>query len=191
MQAKAVDHYLDIHLLPDPEFAPTQLINALFAKLHRALVQLQSTNIGISFPDQRKGQAGLGNRLRLHGTAGALQQLMTQPWLSGMRDHTQIGSPAAVPSSATAIVVRRVQAKSSPERLRRRQMKRKGWTTEQARDAIPDSAAETLKLPFLTLRSQSTGQTFRLFIDQHPVENARPGTFNTYGLSTTASLPTF
>ena len=33
-----MDHYLDIRLLPDPEFPAPLLMNALFTKLHRALV---------------------------------------------------------------------------------------------------------------------------------------------------------
>ncbi len=33
-----MNHYLDLHLLPDPEFSAAQLMSALFAKLHRALV---------------------------------------------------------------------------------------------------------------------------------------------------------
>lgn len=186
-----MDHYLDIRLLPDPEFAPQHLMNALFAGLHRILVQLGSDDIGISFPGLGEGRSGLGNHLRLHGSTTALQRLMEQPWLRGLRDHAQVGEVSAVPISATQGAVRRVQAKSSPERLRRRQMKRKGWSAEEARAAIPESAAETLKLPFLTIRSASTSQTFRLFIDQHPIDQARPGKFNAYGLSTTASLPRF
>jgi CRISPR-associated endonuclease Csy4 len=32
-----VDHFLDIRVLPDPEFGEEMLMAALFAKLHRAL----------------------------------------------------------------------------------------------------------------------------------------------------------
>ena len=34
-----MDTYLEIRLLPDPEFVPTMLMNALFSKLHRGLVE--------------------------------------------------------------------------------------------------------------------------------------------------------
>lgn len=190
-RAEAVDHYLDIHLLPDPEFAPAQLMNALFAKLHRTLALQESTDIGISFPRAANRRSGLGSHLRLHGSLPGLKRLAELSWLSGMRDHTQLSDILPVPASAHHVAVRRVQAKSSPERLRRRQMKRKGWTVEEARAAIPDSAAETLQLPFLTIHSTSTDQTFRLFIDQHPVDHAQPGSFNGYGLSASASLPRF
>lgn len=190
MRAEPMDHYLDIQLLPDPEFVQAQLMSALFAKLHRLLAQEQRNDIGVSFPDT-KAKVGLGQRLRLHGSSATLEWLLGEPWLSGMRDHVALGAVSPVPDSAGHLAVRRVQAKSSPERLRRRQMKRKGWSEEQARAAIPDSVAEMLALPFVAIRSTSTGQAFRLFIDQHPVDRAQSGTFNAYGLSTSASLPQF
>jgi CRISPR-associated endonuclease Csy4 len=186
-----MDHYLDIRLRPDPEFPAHQLMDALFAKLHRALVRSASNGIGLSFPEAKRARASLGICLRLHGSANALSTLAVSEWLSGMRDHTDCTPISAVPADARYIRVRRVQAKSSAERLRRRQMKRKGWTAEQAKAAYPDSVAETLDLPFLTVRSTSTSQAFRLFIDQQPAAEAGTGSFNAYGLSTSATLPSF
>ena len=43
-------HYIDITLLPDPEFSHAHLLGALLAKLHRALVQHGAGDIGTSFP---------------------------------------------------------------------------------------------------------------------------------------------
>jgi CRISPR-associated endonuclease Csy4 len=134
----------------------------------------------------------LGQVLRLHGTSLALHKLLTTDWLTGMRDHVACGAVLAVPPDARHRVVSRVQAKSSPERLRRRQMRRHGLTAEQAQERIPDNAAEMLNLPFLTLRSQSTGQTFRLFIRLGPEQpTAVPGDFGAYGLSPQTTVPWF
>jgi CRISPR-associated endonuclease Csy4 len=186
-----MDHYLDIHLLPDPEFPAGQLMNALFAKLHRALVQLDSRSIGVSFPDARKG-AGLGQHLRLHGCMAALNDLLALPWLTGMRDHVKLGEPTPVPTDAKHCRVRRVQVDSSPERLRRRTMRRHGLSEEKARERIPDHAAKLLQLPYISLRSQSTGQPFRLFIEQgKPQPEPVVGSFNAYGLSQEATVPWF
>ena len=185
-----MDHYIDIRLLRDPEFSPAHLMNALFAKLHRILVQQTSSDLGISFPDAGR-RSGLGACLRLHGKKARLEGLMACQWLTGMRDHMAQGPITEVPATAGHQVVRRVQAKSSPDRLRRRQMKRKGWSEEQARAAIPDSVAERLELPFLTLRSTSTDQHFRLFLEQKVVPAAMPGDFNAYGLSQSATVPKF
>jgi CRISPR-associated endonuclease Csy4 len=151
-----MDAYIDIRLLPDPEFPATTLMNVLFSKLHRGLVQHGEGAIGVSFPDVKDGCRTLGNRLRLHGTIETLRSFQQRDWLVGMHDHTAASAPAAVPKNARHRIVRRVQAKSNPERERRRLMTRKGITTEQAMQAIPDSTAEKLHLPYLVLQSQST-----------------------------------
>ena len=187
-----MDHYLDLKLLPDPEFPATQLMNVLFAKLHRGLVELGCDDIGISFPDSTRAGHGFGQRLRLHGTAAALDRLLARNWLSGMRDHVQLSELAAVPADAQHRGLRRVQVDSNPERLRRRAIKRHGLTEEQARQRIPDHAGKTTDLPFIDLRSQSSGQRFRLFIAQGPIQaTAQTGTFNAYGLSREATVPWF
>lgn len=187
-----MDSYLDIQLLPDPEFSPPMLMSALFAKLHRGLVQHGRGNVGISFPDLSDTGRTLGNRLRLNGTSDALDALMQIGWLHGMRDHVETSGVSALPANCSHRVVRRVQAKSSPERLRRRLMARQGMDAAAARQAIPDSAAERLHLPYVTLASRSTNQHFRLFIEHLPVQDTPvAGTFTSYGLSTTATVPWF
>jgi CRISPR-associated endonuclease Csy4 len=187
-----MDHYLDIHLRPDPELPGTHLMATLFAKLHSALVALAAQNIGVSFPRFNTNPIGLGDHLRLHGNAAALDALMAHPWLNGLRDYLSLSEKHPVPARVQFRSVRRIQAKSSPERLRRRQIRRHNLSEEEARKRIPDSAAQTLALPYLQLRSQSTGQHFRLFIE-HSEPQASPvnGSFNSYGLSQQATIPWF
>jgi CRISPR-associated endonuclease Csy4 len=185
-------HYIDITLLPDAEFAQAHLLGALMAKLHRALVQLRSDDIGVSFPQYSVRPRSLGGALRLHGSETGLLRLMAQPWLHGMRDHVRSTQPATVPPGATQLIVQRRQFKTSVDRLRRRRMRRKGETPAQAAAAIPSSIERRPHLPYLLLRSASTSQPFCLFIDQtqNGVE-AMLGTFNSYGLSLGASVPYF
>jgi CRISPR-associated endonuclease Csy4 len=187
-----MDHYLDLTLRPDPEFAPQQLMAALYAKLHRALVAQHSNSIGVSFPEVDEARRWLGLRLRLHGTLPELTALMQTPWLTGMRDHVDANGPAPVPPSAGYRTVRRIQADSNPERLRRRLMRRHQLDEAAAHQRIPDSAAVFLKLPYLQLRSTSTGQHFRLFIAHGPLQpEPVVGSFSAYGLSPTATIPWF
>lgn len=187
-----MDSYIELQLLPDPEFPANMLMNALFAKLHRGLVSSGEGRVGISFPDVEQKAVGLGARLRLHGTAADLERLMSANWLQGMRDHLSCSSVSPVPATAAYRVVRRVQAKSNPERERRRLIARKGINAEAAIQAIPDSAAEMLYLPYLLLASQSTQQQFRLFVEHLPVQKeAVPGSFSAYGLSPTGTVPWF
>ncbi|WXL26146.1 type I-F CRISPR-associated endoribonuclease Cas6/Csy4 [Ectopseudomonas mendocina] len=187
-----MDHYLDLKLLPDPEFAQTQLMSALFSKLHRGLSDLRRDDIGISFPTVKSGTHGLGNCLRVHGTTEALHKLLALNWLTGMRDHVQSSEVSAVPANAKHRVVSRVQVDSNPDRARRRLIKRHGISEEEARQRIPDSAAKRCELPYVAIRSNSSGERFNLFIRHGPLlDRPQPGTFNHYGLSSTATVPWF
>ena len=134
----------------------------------------------------------LGTRLRLHGGLTALSGLLASNWLNGIRDHVVLTPALPVPGATQYRTVRRVQVKSSPERLRRRLMRRHAIDAQTARQRIPDDAAQLTHLPFMQLRSMSTGQTFRLFIDHSlPQLNAVSGDFNAYGLSQEATIPWF
>lgn len=187
-----MDHYIDLQLLPDPEFTQPHLMSALFSKLHRALVAQRSENIGISFPAVKTEPPWLGDCLRLHGDHAALTGLIAANWLTGVRDHVEGTAVLAVPLKVSFRVVSRVQAKSNPERLRRRQMHRHGLDAAQAHARVPDASTERLDLPYVQLRSQSTEQSFRLFIRHGALlETATAGIFGAYGLSTTATIPWF
>lgn len=188
-----MDSYIDIRLLPDPEFSASTLMNALYGKFHRILVELKSSSIGVSFPAVDLGRPNMGKLMRLHGSQAALERLMGKAWLRGMRDHVTISEIAAVPEESAYILVRRVQAKSSPDRLRRRQMRRHNLTEEEAFQRIPKSVqGSRLNLPYLKLKSQSTNQYFQLFIQQFaPQDHPVAGEFNTYGLSSSATVPWF
>jgi len=187
-----MDHHVDIDVQPDPEFPAHQLMGALYAKLHRVLAALNSSCIGVSFPDFNSRAPHLGKRLRLHGDFAALAALMSSDWIRGMCDHVTLTPPTHVPETTKHCVVRRVQVKSSPERLRRRLMRRHGLDAQEACRRIPDEAAELANLPYVQLRSTSSGQSFRLFIEHGPTQShAIAGSFNTYGLSQVATIPWF
>lgn len=185
-------HYIDIRVMPDPETGATQLLGALCDRLHLALVQQRLDSIGVSFPGHSKNLRTLGNRLRLHGTDKGLHQFMQPDWLKGMRDHIRMTEIAPVPEDAGHRTVQRRQFKTNVERLRRRRMKRKGETAEQAKAAIPHTIERSPNLPYVHLRSRSTGQPFCLFIAMGPLQPLpTSGRFNSHGLSTTATVPWF
>ena len=185
-----MNHYIDIDLLPDPEFSGNLLMNALFAKFHRALVSAGCGKIGVSFPLAQKRTLGI--RLRLHGGRNSLHWLSQQDWLKGLRDYCRVSELCAVPDDCQYRIVKRVQAKSSAARLRRRSVK-KGWlSTKEAEVRILESSEKRLSAPFIQLRSSSTGQAFRLFIEQGKlVSTASSGGFSAYGLSQDATIPWF
>jgi len=186
-------HYVDIHLRPDPEVAPHQLMGSLYGRLHRALVQLDQQDIGVSFPEHDERKPSLGIHLRLHGSEASLRHLAESTWLHGIHDHVRIGASAPTPDDSKHRIVSRVQAKSNVDRLRRRAMKRHGLSEEEASKRIPASAEDRLHLPFVTIGSRSTGQpAFPLFIRHGPLlEHASEWNFNAYGLSRQATVAWF
>lgn len=185
-------HYLDLRVIPDPETSAPQLLGALYDRLHLTLVQQQTSSIGISFPGYSLNPRAIGNVLRLHGTDAELRQLMATDWLKGIRDHVRSSDVAASPADAPHRSVRRKQFKTSAERLRRRRMRRKGETAEQATAAIPASMERRPDLPYLHLHSRSTRQAFCLFIAMGPLQaSPTPGSFNSHGLANPATIPWF
>ena len=187
-----MDHYIDFHILPDPEFNSSTLMNVLFSKFHLALVELDGAGYGVSFPRFIAERPSLGDCMRVHGSSANLEDLLSQGGLSGMRDYVRSGRIEAVPGRAMHCRVRRVQPKSNVERLRRRYMKRHGVSAEEAERRFSESVEQRVRLPYLQVRSRSTDRHFRLFIEHsEPGTQAVLGEFNSYGLSRTATVPWF
>ena len=184
-----MESYQEIRVLPDPEFGAELLMAALFAKFHRALGQFAAGKIGVSFPKYGKNP---GDVIRLHSSAEQLAAFGQHPWLKGLHDHIEISAIRDVPSGAKYRCFSRVQVKSNAERLRRRSVK-KGWLTEaEALERIPDSKSQVTNLPFIQVKSLSSGETFRLFIRMGQESNVPvAGEFGAYGLSLVATVPWF
>lgn len=180
--------YCDIKVLPDPEASEPVLISNLMAKLHRALVELKDVNIGISFPNVDKT---LGDTLRLHGDEAALKQLFSLNWLKGLRDYCSQTLVLHVPKGCQYRCVKRKQAKSANNK--RKRSIAKGWLSEEeAALKIGNEQQKILRLPFVQLKSASTGQVMKLFIEHAGLEDkAVEGQFNRYGLSSLATVPWF
>lgn len=183
-------HYQDIRLLPDEMAGASVLMSLLFGRLHGALVRLGRTDIGVSFPEAERT---LGGVLRLHGPQGALSQLEALSWLGPLASHARKGEIRPVPEKVQGYrTVSRRQFKSSPERLRRRLARRHSLSPEEAERRIPDSLARISGLPFIQLKSSSTGQHFCLFVEHGELQKeAQAGDFSLYGLSATATVPWF
>lgn len=185
-----MDHYLDITLLEDPEFSAPILMNALFSKLHRVLVNVSQGDIAISFPSLT-GKS-LGKLFRIHGSPTALEKLEAVPWRKGLGDYTHVSVISPVPVTEAHCLVSRVHVQSNLDRLRRRAMKRRSISYEEACRQIPEDKTKQLDLPFVQIKSQSTSETFRLFIKQTPCPpNQTDQPFSKYGLSNTATVPLF
>ncbi len=183
-----MEYYLDIHLLPDPEFSEQELLNALFAKFHRAMNNVAQGQVAVSFPKVAKR---LGGTLRLHGSKSALDVLMTENWLQGMKDYCQCSGITAVPATCQYRTVKRVQAKSAYNK--RKRSVTKGWlTAEEAEKQIPDSQQRKLNLPYLEVKSLSNGNRMRVYVEHGSLQTQpQQGILNSYGLSSDVTVPWF
>ena len=92
-----MDHYLDIRVLPDPEFGQVELLQRPYAKLHRVLPSLAQGKVGVSFPTigaplgvPASTTAPWPNCLTLRGTG-----------CRGCGTHIQLGEPEPVPQGAS------------------------------------------------------------------------------------------
>ena len=117
---------------------------------------------------------------------------MDAGWMGGVRDHVRVGGVAPVPADVQHRTMQRKQFKTSAARLRRRRMRRKGETLEQATEAIPTAMERRPNLPYIHLHSRSTMQPFCLFIALGSLQpTATPGEFNSHGLGGPCTVPWF
>jgi CRISPR-associated endonuclease Csy4 len=183
-----MEYYLDIRILPDPEFKETILINAIYSKFHRALFDLRSTTIGVSFP---RYQVTLGNLMRVHGTAEWLDKLQSFNWIGGMSSYCQISEFNYVPSDTKFRTISRKQTTMSQSKLNRL-IKRSSIAEEDIEQYKAKMYSKRLDNPYIELTSGSNGQKHRRYIAfgellDHPVA----GKFDQFGLSKTATVPWF
>ena len=183
-----MDSYIEISIKPGPEMRLNRLLNAIYGNLHKALCDLHSTNIGVSFPEY---QFTLGNVLRIHGDDLALNNLRGMAWLVGTKNYFQIGDITPVPFSTKFRRVSRKQPTMSPAKLRRL-IKRGSITEEDAKNYKTKLFTKGLDNPYLELTSGSNGQRHRRYIEFGPLlDNPIEGSFDQFGLSKTATIPWF
>ncbi|CAO95891.1 type I-F CRISPR-associated endoribonuclease Cas6/Csy4 [Erwinia tasmaniensis] len=184
-----MDRYQDIRVRVDAEMTAPVLLAQVFMRLHQVLMRAANGRIGISFPDVK---LTLGDRIRLHGTLDDLSSLQQSGWDKGLTDYIACSAIDPVPPGAAWRTVRRVQVKSSAERLRRRSVN-KGWLNEaEAAERINVLSEQRSDLPYLQIKSGSNGHAWRLFIEHGPLVSVPVnGGFSSYGLSATATVPWF
>lgn len=187
-----MEHYIDIKILPDPEFKSSMLMGALFNKFHRALAELKNNSIAVSFPEYQ--DKTLGKNLRIHGDKQSLEVLMRTNFLKGMNDHIRKTNIELIPDKTRFISVRRKQNKyANIARLRRRYMKRHQASEAEAHKALPDTLEKEFSYPYINIKSTSTKQAgFPFYIDQKETGDlVQSKDFNSYGLSKTSTVPWF
>ncbi len=190
--------YLNITLLPNADIALYFLWEKLYQQLHLAFVENQNADgkvsVGVAFPEYNIENNQLGNQLRLFSPSReVLEELKINEWLSRMIDYVQISNIHDVPEKVENYACfKRIQPKSNNARLARRKAKRQGISYKEALAYFQSKEEQTSQLPFIHIKSHSSGKRYRLIIAQTETTNTlKAGSFNTYGLSSTNTVPLF
>ncbi len=165
-----------------------RILNAVYTKLHKTLENLDSTSIGVSFPQYK---AILGNTLRIHGSHETLDKLMQHNWLGGMLGYCKISKIKPVPGEVSHRTISRKQSTMSPSKLRRL-IKRESITDKEAKQYRAKMFSKGLDNPFIELESASNGHRHRRYIEfGELLDHSVQGKFDSFGLSKTATVPWF
>jgi CRISPR-associated endonuclease Csy4 len=183
-----MDYYLDIKIVPDEEVPIYFIRNKVYAKFHKALFSLNSTDIGISFP---KYKVKLGNVIRLHGTENSLQKLQDKNWLGGLSGYCDISSIQAIPDEVVYRTISRKQSNMTEAKLRRL-IQRGSISQDEVKGYKAKMFQQSLDNPYLELESTSNGHKHRRYLAfGESSKSMTLGEFDFFGLSKTASIPWF
>lgn len=194
-------YFIEITCLPDEDVSTGFVLGKIMDVLHLCLVNLEKqlgvNPVGISFPGYRYGEDSapqIGVKIRLFSRDAAhLESLGLASQLRRFDDYVHIRSVSRLerPNVRFAIF-KRVQPKSSKERLIRRQMKRTGQPEDVVRAQYQDFSEQHTKLPYVNMQSHSSANPFRLFVQkQEAVQTDAEWQFSSYGLSSTVPVPDF
>lgn len=183
-----MDKYIDIQIKPDAEMRENVLMNKVYTKLHKALFDLKSIAIGVSFPAYK---IVLGNMLRVHGSVKALSELQALNWLGGLSGYCNASEILTVPEQVQYRVVSRKQSNMTNAKLNRL-INRKTITPEEIKAYKAKMFTKGLDNPYFELESGSTGHLHRRYIQfGELLANAIDDEFDQFGLSKTATVPWF
>lgn len=182
-------HYIELHVLPDAEMPTTFLINAAYTKIHKELHNLNSKNIGISFPNYK---ILLGNLIRIHGEDENIKHFVDNNWLGGLSGYCKISKVLETPSDTKHRTVSRWRSNMSESHFRRLLKRGSANENDYLEYKTKMSEAQKTKLPYLELLSTSTGNRYRRYIKFGELLNEPvKGKFDHFGLSKTATIPWF
>lgn len=183
-----MDSYIDIQLKPDAEMREAELSSKVFTKFHKALVTLNSNQIGISFP---LVNLKLGCLFRIHGKASLLHDLQGLNWLEPLIGYCRVGTILPVPQQIHYRVISAKRSNLSKSKLKRL-IARGSIDKEGEKIYKVKMLSQGFDNPYLDLFSSSTGQVHRKFFEFSNIQDQPvAGVFDSYGLSKTATIPWF
>lgn len=195
-------YYQEITLIDQAEISSYFIWSKLYTQLHIALAEIKDTNnkvnIGVSFPqyifekNDKNSKVNLGKKLRIFAQNEAdLKKFDLKKWLDRLTDYVHITSIREVPENIKSYAIyKRKQVKTNAERLARHRVKRGDIGFDEAL-ARYSNVVTTTDLPFVQMKSLTSDQMFKLFIEKQNSEKLDKQVFSTYGLSSESSVPEF
>ena len=197
-------YYQEITLIDQAEISSYFIWSKLYTQLHIALAEIKDTNdkvnIGVSFPqyifeekiEGKKAKVNMGKKLRLFAQNEAdLKKLDLKKWLDRLTDYVHITSIREVPENVKGYAIyKRKQVKTNATRLARHRVKRGDIGFDEAL-ARYSNVVTTTDLPFVQMKSLTSDQMFKLFIEKKNANQSETQVFSTYGLSSESSVPEF
>ncbi|MGD7033450.1 type I-F CRISPR-associated endoribonuclease Cas6/Csy4 [Methylotuvimicrobium buryatense] len=183
-----MDYFIDIQIKPDAEIRENVLLNKVYTKLHKALYDLKSTDIGVSFPEYK---LKLGSVIRIHAVEKRLEALQQGGWLGGLIGYCAISLVQSIPDQVQYRTVSRIQSSMSPAKLKRL-IKRGSIRESEIKQYKAKMFQKGLDNPFLELESGSNGHLHRRYLAfSELMDKPMQGEFDQFGLSKTATIPWF
>lgn len=188
-----LSHYANITAIEQTDLLQSQVVAHIIQTLHRFLPQYQG-RIGISFPAYGQSRT-LGGIIRLHGSETDLKALVYQLQDTGLHDYALIGQAEPVPSEKIyghARFSRRQRKAGSDLKRARKRLTEQGFSEAEINQRLQAKAEKItpINLPHVFLDSASTRQRYLLAINKQTIAE-QAGTFNSHGLSLSATVPLF
>ncbi|KAF3983774.1 MAG: type I-F CRISPR-associated endoribonuclease Cas6/Csy4 [Methylococcales symbiont of Hymedesmia sp. n. MRB-2018] len=183
-----MNYYMDIVIKPDAEMRENVLLNKVYSKFHKALFALNSTAIGVSFPQYK---VMLGNVLRIHGAEQKLTELQTTSWLGGLIGYCDVSPIQVISSKVSYRTISRKQSNMTEAKLRRL-VKRGSIAQDEIKRYKAKIFQQGMDNAYLELESTSTKHKHRRYIQFGELQDTPIiGDFDSFGLSKTTTIPWF
>ena len=185
-------HYTELTAIPQAEMLQSEVMGFLVENIHKIIPKYEG-RIALSFPAYIPNRS-LGAIIRIFGEEGEIVEIFNK--LQKLADYALIQEPTKIPEFRKFASFSRYRPKnptnSALNRLEKRAKKRGINATE-----IESYKRQWLAkyhssfMPFVYLKSSSTGQKMPLYIKMQEKPKAEEGMFNSYGLSQRATVPLF
>ncbi len=182
-------HYFELKDIPQEDRTQSQVMGDMMQILHRHLPvynnsKHQDNQIALSFPAYRR-HGTLGGIIRVHG--GKKHLFALHDSLTPLTGYALVGSVLETPVNIKGYATfsrKQYKGAAAARRMKARYTRRKdkAWTSELASAIVKKYSSHDF-LPFVEIKSASTGQTMRLYIEKKEVTKKVCGFFTGYGLS--------